>query len=286
MSLIRGQQREGRRIVLFGKKGEGKSTWMALAPKPYIIDCGEHGLADINVDKSETCTSIADVFQNMDFFRDNRKAEGWWTLGFDTGNWLEKLMVQSVCGPYNAKSLNEGPLQFGVGNNRMVALWDEFLRKLDEIRSDDKRVTIIFTCHVTIRDVTPPNSPAYQEYVPDLSPKYGKALTEWASEVFFINSRTAVTEEKLNTGIAKKRNIPVGGQERFIRTTPIAGIECKHRLTNWIPDYPAEIDFVAGQIDPSQNSTWNDFFPGYYQGFAKPATAPVLSVASEGAAAS
>ncbi len=267
MALIRGAKKEGRRIVLYGAHGEGKSTWLTLAPRPYIIDCGENGLNDLVVDHGETCLSAADVFQEIEFFRHNRKTEGWHTLAFDTGDWLEALFVKAVCDQAGVKSVNEGALQFGNGNNRVRWMWSEFIAKLDELRAEAPGVTIIVTCHMTTEKVEPPNAPAYTKYVPDLSPKFSEKLAEWATEIFCLQKRVAINEEK--SGMMGKRAIAVGGMERFIRTTPVAGIECKHRLTNWCPNYPAEIDFTL-------QSTWHDFFPGYYPAsmFAAP-TVPV-----------
>ena len=88
--------------------------------------------------------------------------------------------------------------------------------------------------HCTRVKVSDPERETYEKYSPDLHKGAASILREWCDEVFFAGYRTFT--RAADEGFNKKRQIAVGGDERYIRTTHSAGVQAKNRL-----NLPAEL---------------------------------------------
>src|SRR5688572_16219699 len=91
------------RIVLYGVRGIGKTTFGASAPSPIFIRT-EDGLAGLEVDTFDLATSYQDVVQQIRHLIDAQ--HNYKTLVLDSMSVLEQLIWEHVCVKYRDQKGN------------------------------------------------------------------------------------------------------------------------------------------------------------------------------------
>lgn len=230
MKILKGRQQKPRRVLLYGQEGVGKSTWAAMAPSPIFLDF-EDGLGDLDVEKSQRLTSYGATLNDLGWLYTD--PHDYKTLVFDSVDWFEKLIHDQVCKNANVTNIEKVDGGFGKGYVAAALLLQEFLVKLESLMSA-RNMNIVMLGHCTLVKVSDPERETYEKYSPDLHKGAASILREWCDEVFFASFRTFTREA--DEGFKKTRQIAIGGEERFIRTTHSAGVIAKNRL-----NLPAEL---------------------------------------------
>lgn len=225
MQVIKGRQVKPRRVLLYGQEGVGKSTWAASAPRPIFLDF-EDGLSDLDVEKSPRIRSYGECLENLRWLYSAEHE--YQSVVFDTIDWFEKLIHDQVCRNANVTCIEKVDGGFGKGYVAAASLLQEFLGSLEKLISA-RRLNVIMLGHCTRVKVADPEREAYEKHSPDLHKQSAALLREWCDELFFASFRVFTRSE--DQGFNKTRQIAIGGDERFIRTTHSAGVHAKNRLS-------------------------------------------------------
>jgi hypothetical protein len=224
-----------RRILLYGTRGIGKSTWATMADKPIVIPT-EDGLEHIACKAffedrpSRKCESYAEYMQCLrELYATPLDYK---TVVTDSLDWLEHLVIAEACRRERAECLEELHRRtYGKGYDLVLPLWREILSAHDFLRND-RGLMVIFVAHFTLEKVKAPDSDSYTRYAPKLHKQAADIVQEWCDEVLFAcyKNFTTVKEE----GFGVKRAVAIGSGERVIKTTERPTHLAKNRLS--LPD--------------------------------------------------
>lgn len=242
MKINRGKTpKPGRRIMLYGVHGVGKSTWAAQAPDTLFLNV-EDGLDDIDCAKTEQIKTVGDLMAALKYLALGEEKFRW--LAIDTLDHLEQFIWKDVAEEAGKPSI--GDIGYGAGYKRALAMWGEIQTALDYLRNRMGMGTIALA-HADIKRFESPEQDSYDRYRPALHDTASALWQEWSDEVLFASYRVYTKKEDL--GFNKERAIAVGQGERYLRTTETAAVVAKNRL-----GLPPELDF-----------TWNayaQYLPG------------------------
>lgn len=210
------------RIVLYGEEGCGKTTFASQAPNPIFIQT-EDGCGEVGVDRFPLPRKFNEVLGNLAALCSEEHE--YKTVVLDTADWLEPLIIQSVCDDYNVDSILTAAGGYGKGYERARAKWGDVLAAFDYLRNN-KNMTVIIIAHRKVKTYNDPENAAYDRYMLRLNDKTCDYLVEWADCVLYCQKKLLVTHDD-------KRNIakPIGadGGERVMRTSASPACVAKNR---------------------------------------------------------
>jgi AAA domain len=177
-------------ILTYGAEGRGKTTLLSKFAKVVAILL-ERGLPrGISVDAINDVNSFEDLMSALrELYADPR---GYQTLGIDTIDALEALLVQYLCAKNGWKTV-ETP-SFGKGWVAADDEWRRFLRAITAIR-DRHNMTIVMTCHASIERIDDPRAPSYTSYVPRLHKRARGLVMDTCDAVWFLSEDLHVVVE-------------------------------------------------------------------------------------------
>lgn len=241
MSLLEqvtgGKKRRPRRILLYGTRGIGKSTFGAMAPDPVFIPT-EDGLEHIECkaffdDRSPPkCESYGEYIQCIGELYNLPHA--FKTVVTDSLDWLETLVIAETCKRLNVATLEDKRF-YGGGYTYTLPLWREVLGGLDALRND-RGMTVIFLAHFKQEKYRPADADTYDRYSPKLHKLASDVVQEWCDEVLFASYKVYTTTS--DEGFGRERTKAVGTGERILKTTERPTHLAKNRL-----NLPDEIPF-------------------------------------------
>lgn len=227
--LVKTKKVKPRRVLLYGKKGIGKSSWANAWPEAYFLNI-EDGLDDIECASSPWLRTYDAVIGEIgSLIAGTSPGTPAQTIVIDSADWMESLVFKKVAADEGVESIDL------VGyNNGYLAAADVFsyiIEGLNQLRSQGRH--IVFLAHEHAIKVQEPGKDTYQKYAPALHKETGAVLTEWVDDVLFANYKTFTKAEDI--GFNKTRNIAIGMPTRIITTRETAAIDAKNRLGK-IPD--------------------------------------------------
>ena len=252
IQIIRNQGVPPPRIILYGVRGIGKTTFGSQTPAPIFIRT-ENGLAGIEVDTFNLATRLDDVVAQLRYLIDEPHA--YKTLVLDSLSGLERLIWDRVVEKYRdqkgnyVSNIEEFPFKAGY----LFAL-EEFMPLLQLFDALQERgMCVLLIAHARPVKQEPPDADAYEKWTPALHKDVVGKLMDWADDVLFVRYQMGVTEAKGRT-----RGKPVGSGHRMMYTTerPPYHAKNRHRL-------PDEMEFswqafvagvAAGQPRPQQQT--------------------------------
>jgi hypothetical protein len=242
----RGKRLRPRKILLWGTKGIGKSTWATDAPDALVFRT-EDGLDNID------CASMpleprpfASYNEVQDAFKlVYTEAHDFKWLVMDSADWLERLIWQHVCQQRQVACLEDVKGPFMAGYKLALGPWRETLEALDALRND-RNMGIILLAHATIEKFQNPEAETYDRYTPRLHKWASEIVQEWCDEVLFATYKmhTTVTDE----GFGNKRARAIGSGERILRTTERPAHAGKNRIDGLPLELPLEWSEFAKYI--------------------------------------
>jgi AAA domain len=226
-------------ILLYGAEGRGKTTLMTKFPNTVAFLL-EHGLPrGVDVDAVENVRTFEDVMQGLrDIYTDPGECR---TLGFDTADELEALLIQYVCAKHSWKSI-ETP-SYGKGYVEADSEWRRFLRAVTSVR-DKHNLTIVMTCHASIERIDDPRAPTYTSYQPRLH-RRARALVMDACDIvgFLAEDLNVVTD---GDGFRERTRARAGNQRYlFIEGCPAFAAKNRYSMPNKIP---VPLDFDISEL--------------------------------------
>jgi hypothetical protein len=224
LKITKGKTPKARRVLLYGENGSGKSTLASHFPKPVFLNL-EDGLNDIDCEKTERITSLAEYQNNLVelYYSDYQ------TIVTDTVDWLEKLIMGSVAAAAGKKTIDD--IGFGKGYQAVEAFWQSLMIGYTALWNQGRY--IVFTCHETIDKFQNPDGDSFNFWRPSLHIKGSGCVSEWCDEVLFLKKKTIVVSK--DEGFNKTRGVAMDGG-RVIVTMKQPTCEAKNRL-----GLPAEV---------------------------------------------
>lgn len=225
MIINKGKRILPRRVLLYGTKGIGKSTWARDAGALFLNV--EDGLNDIECDSTEWLRNYAGVVGAISWLIANPVPNP--AIAIDSADWLQAILFDEVASEKKKDTIED--IGYGKGFLAAAKKLEYVIQGLDHLRITQGK-HIIFLAHEKIYRFNKPGGDSYDRYAPDLHKDIESVLSEWCDEVLFASYRVVTKEEDM--GFNKVRKVAIGGQERFVRTTETAAVTAKNRLQ--LPD--------------------------------------------------
>ena len=258
-SVASSKRKRGRKTVLCGTGGVGKTTAASKWPKPVLL-ATEDGASDLSIPAFFGGRPAKDYTELMGPIMELGHPDtepAFETIIIDSADWAELIFQQHVAASASVDSVAD--IDFGKGHNQADHLFDSMLRALDCLR-ETKGMHVVLTCHAGAFKFEDPSGASFDIIGPKLHTNKkgegaGSILFEWADEFFFIRQPIHRIEQK--EGFGNKRVIPVADGEPMVFTRPEPALRAKCRLPGVpatfsrddIGNYVAMIDGnVAGDI--------------------------------------
>ncbi len=196
-SIITGRKLSPLRLLVHGKPGAGKTTFLSELPNPLFLDL-EKGFGDLETaryqaeDLGEIKTAIRDL--NLD-------SMGYKSLVVDSFSRLLEYVSTSVADSAGVKS--PADIAFGKGYAAVDAEIVNVLKLLDNLR-ENKNMHIAFTAHSDVKTFSPPDSDPYDRYEIKGKERFSAPLIEWCDVILFLKEEVFVTKDNRATGTGKR----------------------------------------------------------------------------------
>jgi hypothetical protein len=228
-------------MMFYGPEGVGKSSLVADAPAPILIDV-EGGADNIDTTRymfrdeigghkpltyAEFLTGIEDLIANP--------GHGYQTLGIDTVDALEALLHAHVCKEHGKASVED----FGFGKGYIAALdeWRRLVTRLDVLRT--MGVQIVLIGHSIVKTFKDPVGEDYDRYQLRVHDKAAGLLKEWCDVVGFMHFEGGSAKLKGDSAQTKRARGWTSGR-RLVQLAREAAWDAKSRLS-----IPAELELGA-----------------------------------------
>lgn len=232
MQIIKGKQSKPRRVLIYGENGIGKSSWAAQFPTPLFLNI-EDGIGDLNVDSTPLIKSAGDAINAIGWILQNDTEHQ--TIVVDTVDWLERLVTKDVAQAKGKETIED--IGYGKGWESVANRWRFLLEGFTGLWNQGRH--IVFVAHATVRKFKNPEGDAYDYWCPALNDAGSGLLPEWCDEVLFAKSRIHTIQKEDGPN---KRQVAIGGKERYLVTNEGAAQVAKNRLG--LPD-EMPLDFAA-----------------------------------------
>lgn len=255
-SIGSSKRKRGRKTVLCGPGGVGKTTAASKWPKPVLL-ATEDGASDLEIPAFFGGRPAKDYHELMGPIMEmgnNQSQLDFETLIIDSADWAELIFQQHVASLKNVESLADIENDFGKSEGKADSLFMSMLASLDHLR-EAKGIHVVMTCHSGVFRFQDPQGSSYDIVGPKLHTTSkgggaGPALYEWADELFFIKQPVHRIEQ--NEGFSKKNNrkIAIADGEPMVFTRPEPALRAKCRLPNVPPTFSRdEITNYIAMID-------------------------------------
>lgn len=189
------------RVVILGDSGVGKTTYAAQFPNPVFLDV-EFGLGEIDVPSIPIRTT--DDFNRAILALISEK-HAFQTVIVDSADWLEGIMIRSICRENKIKSIAD--LQFGRGYALLSQKWKAVVDIFDDLRA--KGVMVVVVSHATLETIKRPDVAEYQRMGLALQRQGDRnRLAEWADIIVYVgrkNNARSFAVEPAPGYVAKSR---------------------------------------------------------------------------------
>jgi hypothetical protein len=235
LKITRGVIKGAQRVVIYGPEGVGKSTLASKFPKPLFFDA-ESGTKSLDVDRV-TIESYAELIHSLEQF--SKDTMGYKTIVIDTIDWVEMMMMESLCAEHRLNSIEE--FGYGKGYTHLAEKTQRFLSNLSEFIN--RGIHILLLGHsVQAKFELPGQQGSYDQFTIDLHKKVLPIVKEWSDDLFFVNWETILKDKqgdpRGNTKLA------VGGRQGKIYTQHSATYDAKNRH-GLPPELPLDYSSIA-----------------------------------------
>jgi hypothetical protein len=238
-NVKRGKIKTAHRYVIYGPEGIGKSSLLASAPAPIVIDI-EDGTGNLDIPRymfrdeqaGHVPRTFTDVLDAITDLTDNEHS--YKTLGIDTADRLESLIWQHMLARDSKSSaLNKSGkaltsiVEYGYGKGYDMAVdeWRELCRRLDALRMS-RAMDIVILAHAQIRNFKNPVGEDYDRYGLRINEKAAGWLREWSDVTGFACFEEGASKEVADD--SRARGYSTG--RRLLRFTRSAVADAKTRL--------------------------------------------------------
>lgn len=252
-SIGSSKRKRGRKTVLCGTGGVGKTTAASKWPNPVLL-ATEDGASDLAIPAFFAGRAVKDYQELMGPIMElgnDQVAPKFQTIIIDSADWAETIFQKHVAGIKGVESLSDLENDFGRSEGKADSLFTSMLNALDHLR-ENKGMHVVIICHSGIVKFQDPQGASYDIEGPKLHTTSkgcgaGPALYEWADELFFIKQPVHKVEQ--NEGFSKKntRKIAIADGEPMIFTRPEPALRAKCRMHGVPPVFSRDdiVNYVA-----------------------------------------
>ena len=237
------QDNAGKKILIYGQEGVGKSTLASQFPNPVFIDC-EGSTTQMNVRRLPKPDCWKMLCDETDFILESGKYQ---SVIIDTFDWAERLALDELCEEHHVNGI-EG-FGYGKGWQYEAEKIGKYLDKLDKLISAG--IHVVLLCHAITKKMTLPEDTAeYDHWELKLGSKttnkIAPLLKEWSDMTLFLAFRTNIVPVSNDGKKNKATHV-----ERVIYTTKTAWWDAKNRFQ--LPDVlPLKFDSIARIFQPAK----------------------------------
>lgn len=161
---------------------------------------GETGADGLDVDKTDTVSSIDDLHEILEYFITNEVPYD--RIVIDSTSTLEPLVFDHVCDKFGVDNVRKVK-GFQVGEAEVRNTWRGILNRLDCLR--EKGITVVLTTHAKIKKFKDPDADSYDRWVSDLEDSTAAIIDKWCDIVGFGKSDIIIQSEDAGFGGERKR---------------------------------------------------------------------------------
>lgn len=226
------------RMVVFGPHGVGKTTFVAQAPSPFLIQF-EQGEGKLDVPRHLVTGGFAEL---MDVFAAlYAGGHDFTSVGVDSLDWLEPVIWAEACKRHGWKDIEQPG--FGKGYVAAVDVWREVLDALDGLAANG--ISPILIAHSEIKRFDSPESEPYDRYQIKLQTRASAVVQEWADIVAFANFRVYVTQTDAGFGKKVARGTGAGERVMYLEERPAYLAKNRYGLP---AELPLSFDALQGAL--------------------------------------
>lgn len=209
------------KIVLYGVAGIGKTTFGGTFESPILLPI-EDGIGKLDINHFPVATTYQQVEDAMSALFENEHP--YRTLVVDSLDWLEPLVWETTCRANEKPSIES----FGYGKGYIEAdrWWRRLLGGFDALR-DHKGMNIVLLAHSEVKNISPPDSDAYDRYQMRLHKRAFNLWKDWGEILLFLNYRISIKKE--DKGFGSDRTRATGSGDRMIYASERPAWDAKNR---------------------------------------------------------
>lgn len=226
MTFVKGIIKKGRKIVVHGPPGVGKTGFAASAPGVVFLD-GENGTDQLDVGRFPI-TKWEDVEIALKEIETNPELKDTKVVAIDTISWLAQLHTEFIM---KSEGKTVGNF-FNFGANKKIEprYWRELLERLDTFR--ERGISIIILCHSEVKNFKNPEGEDFDRYQLQLPEVAANLIQQWADYMLFATWETFTEKDE------RGRMKGIFGA-RKLYTERTAAYDAKHRGNlQTVIDYP------------------------------------------------
>jgi len=208
------------KVVVYGVQGIGKTSFGATFPGAVLLPI-EDGAHAVDVNAFPVATAYQQVVDVITALHEDHPYR---TLVVDSLDWLEPLVWEATCQANEKPSIES--FGYGKGYTEADKYWRLLMGGFDSLRAK-KGMNVVLLAHSEVKNVTPPDSDAYDRYQMRLHKRAFGLWTEWADIVAFLNYKIAIKKEEKGFGSDRSRAIGTG--DRVIYTAERPAWDAKNR---------------------------------------------------------
>ena len=210
----------GRRFLVYGPPGVGKSTLAADAPSPIFLPV-EEGVDDIDVPRFPRPESYQDVVEAVETLR--KEKHSYKTLVLDTATALEGLVFRRMLDGSKWDTIERWDGGYNKWRQGAVDIgWRPLCARLDALRASTG-MHVVLLGHSAVKPYKDPESEGWDRHTLQLEPLATGLLVGWVDVVLF-----AQFEDQRITDSGKSKGQHTG--RRILRAEHSATAEAKNRL--------------------------------------------------------
>lgn len=225
-------------LIVFSPNGHGKSSFIASAKNPFVIDAEKKFKSD-NPASIYRPDSYYDLIESLSWLRDQDKLDNG-LLAIDTLDWLEREIHNKICSDFNVKIVNDDhckALNFNKGYDLAANIFmGEVYPLLDAIR-EKHNMPILIGAQCLPQKQKEADKDEYVMQDLRVQDKLAHKISDLVEAKVYLQKR-----EHLNQ---KGQVIPT--EERYLITRRVKGINAKNNL------------HLPEEVVISYSSGWSDF---------------------------
>ena len=225
-------------ILIFAPNGHGKSSFIASAKNPFVIDAEKK----FKTEKQASIyrpDNLQDLLESLQYLYDQEKLD-YGVVAIDTLDWLEREIHNKICIDFNVKIVNDDhckALNFNKGYDLAANIFlGEVYPILDAIRKKHNMPIVIGTQCLPTKQ----KEADKEEYIMQdlrVQDKLAHKISDLVEAKVYLQKREHVNQ--------KGQVIPT--EDRYLITRRVKGINAKNNL------------HLPEEVPVSYNDGWGDF---------------------------
>lgn len=248
---------QGIRIIDNAVEGHGKTSMVAFAPNPAIIQVGGETGYDtlLAAGRVPSVDSVnVQTWSELLACVEDSASANYGVLAIDALGGAERLCHEFICQrDFRGDWGERGFASFQKGYDLSLTEWMGLLSRLDRVRMTGTHIVLL--SHVKVATFKNPMGADFDRYVADCHPKTWGVSHKWADAVLFGTFISVIeTDTRGNKAVSLKKGKAIGGIDRVFYTEHHEAYDAKNRYgMSSVIDVPADPAQVWSTIMAAMN---------------------------------